>query len=71
MSLGANVVITALTARISKQKTYAEQKRRELLKRQENQLNQLASNLPIWRLYGWGDMFVSTCTVLSSEVIRL
>jgi hypothetical protein len=32
--------ITALTARVSKQKTRAEQKRRELLKRQENQLNQ-------------------------------
>ena len=49
----ANFLITALTARVSAQKTKAEQKRRELLKQQEAKLNELASHLPIWRLYGW------------------
>jgi ABC-type multidrug transport system fused ATPase/permease subunit len=70
VSIMANVGITALTARVSAQKTKAEQKRRALLKKQEDQLNQLASNLPIWRLYGWGDLFIRKLNELTHQLQR-
>jgi hypothetical protein len=31
---------------------------------------QLASNLPIWRLYGWGDMFITRLNALTDELQR-
>lgn len=68
VSISANFLITALTARVSAQKTKAEQKRRELLKQQEAKLNELASHLPIWRLYGWGDMFITKLNQLTEQL---
>ena len=50
VSIGANVAVTALTARVITQKTVSEAKLRALQKQQEGILNELASNLPIWKL---------------------
>ena len=55
VSIGANVAISTLTARVTTQKTISEQKLRELRKKQEGILHDLSANLPIWKLYGWSD----------------
>ena len=55
----ANVAISTLAARVGKQKTVAEQRLRALRKKQEGLLNELASNLPVWKLYGWSGMFIT------------
>jgi hypothetical protein len=49
VSIGANVGISAVAARVTTQKTVSERKLRELRKKQEGVLNDLATNLPIWK----------------------
>eukprot|EP01047_Picozoa_sp_COSAG01_P007296 COSAG01_NODE_275_length_19669_cov_8.676188_20_plen_355_part_00 len=49
VSIGANVGISAVAARVTTQKTVSERKLRELRKKQEGVLNDLAANLPIWK----------------------
>eukprot|EP01052_Picozoa_sp_SAG31_P009029 SAG31_NODE_467_length_15267_cov_13.792919_5_plen_364_part_00 len=68
VSLVANAGISALAARVGKQKTVAVQKVRVKLKQQEALLNELAANLPIWRLYGWGNMFISKLNKVTAEL---
>lgn len=65
-AIGAAVI--ALVAKVGDQKTKSEQKLRSLRKKQEAVLNELASNLPIWKLYGWADYFVERLNVLTIEM---
>ncbi len=59
VSILANAGVTALTARLTTQKSIAQGKLRELAKKQEGIYHDLASNLPIWKFYGWTNFFVS------------
>lgn len=69
VSIGANVGISALSAKVGRQKTISEEKLRDLRKKQEGILHDLSSNLPIWKLYGWTDFFIDKLnrTVLDLE----
>ena len=51
--------VTALTARLTTQKSIAQGKLRDLAKKQEAIYHDLAANLPIWKFYGWSNFFVS------------
>jgi ABC-type multidrug transport system fused ATPase/permease subunit len=71
-AIGASVVIgggvIALASKVGDQKTKSEQKLRSLRKKQEAILNELAANLPIWKLYGWADYFVERLNKLTGEM---
>eukprot|EP01043_Picozoa_sp_COSAG02_P009580 COSAG02_NODE_327_length_24561_cov_92.867754_19_plen_797_part_00 len=71
-AIGASAAIGAgvlgLVAKVGNQKTKTEQKLRSLRKKQEAVLNELASNLPIWKLYGWADYFVARLNKLTTEM---
>lgn len=67
VSIAANVGISAIAAKVGTKKTKTEQKLRELRKKQEGILNELAANLPIWKLYGWTDYFVERLNSLTDE----
>ena len=74
MSIGANVGISALSAKVGAQKTVSEEKLRHLRKKQEGILHDLSANLPIWKLYGWTDFFVDKLnglTVPAPSTIRV
>ena len=71
VSIGSNVAITALTAKVVTQKTVSETKLRELSKQQEGILNELAANLPIWKLYGWSSFFIAKLDKLTLEMERI
>ena len=66
--IGANIGITALTARVTTQKTVSEAKLRALQKQQEGILNELAANLPIWKLYGWPNFFIKKLNKLTEDL---
>ena len=59
VSILANAAVTALTARLTTQKSIAQGKLRDLAKKQEAIYHDLAANLPIWKFYGWSNFFVS------------
>ena len=67
VSIVANIAITALTARMTTQKSRSEAKLRELSKQQESILHELAGNLPIWKFYGWSHFFIAKLCVQCRE----
>ena len=71
VSIIANVAITALTARMTTQKSRSQAKLRELSKQQEAVLHELAGNLPIWKFYGWSNFFISKLEDLALEMQRV
>ncbi len=68
VSIGANVGISALSAKVGNQKTISEEKLRDLRKKQESILHDLSANLPIWKLYGWTDFFIDKLNGLTVEL---
>ena len=65
---GAGLSLAA--AKVGKEKTKSEQELRSLRKKQEAVLNELASNLPIWKLYGWVGYFIDRLNTLTDELER-
>ena len=68
VSIGANVGISSLSAKVGKQKSISEEKLRDLRKKQEGVLHDLSANLPIWKLYGWTDFFIDKLNKLTAEL---
>ena len=71
VSIVANFAITALTARMTTQKSRSQAKLRELSKQQEGVLHELAGSLPIWKFYGWSNFFISKLEDLALEMQRV
>ena len=70
VSILANLGATALTARLTTQKSIAQAKLRELSKKQEAIYHEVAANLPIWKFYGWSNFFLSKLNKLTGELER-
>ena len=70
VSIVANLGITALTARMTTQKSIAQAKLRELAKKQEALYHELVTNLPIVKLYGWSKFFTAKLDKLTLELER-
>ncbi len=70
VSILANLAVTALTARLTTQKSIAQAKLRELSKKQEAIYHDLAANLPIWKFYGWSHFFLAKLNKLTDELER-
>ena len=71
VSIIANAAITALTARVTTQKSRSQATLRELSKQQEAVLHELAANLPIWKFYGWSHFFIAKLDHLALEMQRV
>jgi ABC-type multidrug transport system fused ATPase/permease subunit len=68
VSITTNFGLTAITAKVMARKTAADKRLRELRKKQEDALNELAGSLPIWKLYGWTGMFIGRLETLTEEL---
>ena len=68
VSIGVNFGITAATAKVMALTEAADKQLRELRKRQEDSLTELSDALPIWKLYGWTNMFIGRLDTLTEEL---